>query len=54
MRIKKSELLLLNIVGAFLLFVFINIAIGYVDCKDSGGSYVRGLFWFECVGGKDD
>lgn len=24
----------------------------YADCKEAGGVLVRGLFWFECVGGK--
>ena len=37
-----------------LVLVFIPLLVNAVDrradCRDHGGEYVRGVFWFECVG----
>ena len=32
--------------GLFMLFIVIS---QYLDCQEIGGSFVRGLFWFECL-----
>lgn len=38
----------------YVLALFIAVIYGiifnqYSDCRQSGGSFVRGIFWFECI-----
>lgn len=39
------------IVAAVLFFVALTAVgvIGWIDCNDRGGDYVRGTFWYVCV-----
>lgn len=29
--------------------IMVAMGLGYVECRDAGGQYVRGLFWMECI-----
>lgn len=35
---------------ALIVIIFVLLAIGQTECSSAGGVYVRGVFWFECVG----
>jgi hypothetical protein len=43
-RYIQITLLLCSVV-----FLWVYLGIGYIECRDIGGQYVRGLFWMECV-----
>ncbi len=49
MSYTRGEIFLLVVCVLVMCVVFTALGIGYFDCSDSGGSYVRGLFWMECI-----
>jgi len=51
---KKSliELLVAMAMVSFIIFIAYQAVNGYIECSDQGGTYVRGLLWFECYEGR--
>lgn len=37
------------LITVFIVAVLIVLATGWRSCKRSGGTYVRGLVWMECI-----
>jgi hypothetical protein len=37
------------LVAIAILAILLGLALGYRQCETSGGQYMRGLFWMECV-----
>ena len=44
-----NDKIILGLVFVALIVFAIVIHELHSDCLDSGGQYVRGLFWFECI-----
>lgn len=50
----KNERMLTVALSALTLVIITSLVLIAKDCSDSGGDFVRGLIWFECIGGNNE
>lgn len=50
----KNERLLTVVLSALTLVIITCLVLIAKDCSESGGDFVRGLIWFECIGGNNE
>ncbi|CAM0074524.1 hypothetical protein VPHK251G3_0066 [Vibrio phage K251 g3] len=43
-----------GVIAAFIITVMVYMAVEYKQCEASGGTYVRGALWMQCIGGSDN
>lgn len=46
---NRMEIFSSALLTAFVITVLWIMLAGQAECTESGGQYVRGMFWFECV-----
>lgn len=49
---KDSEIVVMVIAIGLLFVILAFVFFAKADCQDSGGKFVRGVVWYECVRSK--